>query len=280
MESFINKENYACSYPPHSGLTSKRSRKRKLVLTRKAVKKPKFDVDCQKITRRTNFKTLAETELKKLIMKDKTFKNIPVFHNVICIEGNIGCGKSTLLKNLELQGFDVLQEPVNNCWNKYLPLLYEDVSRWGMTFQTEVLLWFEKIRRVLLPKLEERNSANKPIIIERSTQSSWNIFFANMVDNKLLTEWEIEVFKRGYLSLAWKPGKSIYLSTPVDVCCQRIKIRNRESEKSVPRDLIQALHEKHQNVFGMKSARNHIVDASQGAQQVAQEVLQIIRNEM
>ncbi len=61
-------------------------------------------------------------------------------------------------------------------WAKYLPLLYGDSKRWGMTFQMEALHWFNKLRTQILPEL----LSQKVIIVERSPQSSTKIFARNM----------------------------------------------------------------------------------------------------
>ena len=58
---------------------------------------------------------------------------------VICIEGNIGSGKSTLLCGLKQRGISVFQEPVQTRWRDCLSTFYQNKSRWGFTFQVEVL---------------------------------------------------------------------------------------------------------------------------------------------
>jgi len=64
---------------------------------------------------------------------------------VVCVEGNIGSGKSTLLANLKQAGFNVISEPIDTIWGRYLPRLYEDLKRWGFCFQMEVMDWFRQL---------------------------------------------------------------------------------------------------------------------------------------
>lgn len=198
----------------------------------------------------------------------------PIFPNVICIEGNIGSGKSTLLKQLESH-FTVIQEPVATVWAKYLPLLYGDSKRWGMTFQMEALHWFNKLRTQILPEL----LSQKVIIVERSPQSSTKIFARNMFHNGVITKWEHEVVARFFKAIEWKPSASIYLQVDVDTCCKRIKERNRDGEDKIDRKLIADLNKYHEEVW----ARNKdpeikvcCVDASQPIEIVAKQAKEII----
>jgi len=169
-------------------------------------------------------------KLQQEILRAYTRYIPPIFPNVICIEGNIGSGKSTLLKQLESE-FTVIQEPVATVWAKYLPLLYGDSKRWGMTFQMEALHWFNKLRTQILPQL----LSQKVIIVERSPQSSTKIFARNMFHNGVITEWEHDVVARFFKAIEWKPSASIYLQVDVDTCCKRIKKRNRDGEDKIDR---------------------------------------------
>merc|ERR1719499_355859 len=123
-------------------------------------------------------------------LKEMNLPNKPsLFQNVYSVEGNIGSGKSTLLKHFEKRGFTVIQEPVDNLWYKYLPMMYKDVKRWGMTFQFEVLFWYLELREKILPQLLEQDP-DQIIVIERSAHSGLYIFIKNLRDAGLMTEWE------------------------------------------------------------------------------------------
>eukprot|EP00494_Astrolonche_serrata_P006950 UN06975 len=203
---------------------------------------------------------------------------LEAFPNVISVEGNIGVGKSTLLKNLEKEGYTVLQEPVNSTWFKYLPILYSDSKRWGCTFQLEVLHWFNKLRTLILPQLADES---KPIIIERSPQSSFYIFCQNLYDSGMMSEWEVEIIKRTYDVVAWKPAQTIYLQIDPKVSCERIKERNRDGEHEIDYELIRDLHTKHELIWAQNKHEDievHTVDASQSKEKVAEDALNFIRN--
>jgi len=198
----------------------------------------------------------------------------PVFRNVICIEGNIGSGKSTLLKQLESE-FTVIQEPVATVWAKYLPLLYGDSKRWGMTFQMEALHWFNKLRTQILPELGEQ----KVIIVERSPQSSTKIFARNMKENSIITEWEHDVIARFFKAIEWKPCSSIYLQLDADTCVKRIRERAREGEEGIERKLVQELNKYHDEVWAENKDPEievSCIDASLPIEEVARQAKSII----
>jgi len=198
------------------------------------------------------------------------------FPNVVCVEGNIGCGKSTLLKNCEMAGYTVLQEPVNQTWNKYLPLLYSDPKRWGTTFQLEVLHWFNKLRTLILPSLK-----NQIIVIERSPQSSFYIFCQNLFDSGLITEWEVSVIKRTYDAVAWKPGTTIYLQLEPTTCVERIKQRNRKAESDIDVSLIEDLHKRHEEIWANNQHEDidvYMIDSRRPRDEVVKDALDYIKN--
>jgi len=226
--------------------------------------------------------TTKQVKLEKSIIVPE-FQLQP-FQNVVSIEGNIGCGKSTLLKRLEAEGYFVLQEPVPQCWDKYLPLLYENTRRWGCTFQCEVLLWFHRVKNEIIPKYVEKGQINKykkSIIVERSPQSSFQIFCTNMKDAGLLTDWEFSVYMRIYNAIGWEPPRTIYLQVQPEICITRIKKRNRKSESKLNKDgqtLIHALHKKHEDVWGTGNRPNvHVIDASKSVEEVTESAISFLK---
>jgi len=201
--------------------------------------------------------------------------HLNVMPNVVAIEGNIGCGKSTLLGQLQDAGYIVLLEPVKNSWYKYLPLLYSDSTRWAMTFQFEVLHWFNTLQTVIIPELQKNNKDNKPIIIERSPQTGFYIFLKNLFETKTVTEWEVSILRRFYDIAAFKPEGTIYLQVPADTCCGRIEKRNRNSEDLIPTELIIDLHKKHEECYGNNpNDKSYCIDSTQGIVKVAQDTLE------
>jgi len=214
--------------------------------------------------------TVRQNKLEENLLNQYRSPSIPQFKNVICIEGNIGSGKSTLLRQLESRGYTVLQEPVNKTWYKYLPLLYSDPKRWGMTFQVEVLQWFDELRRKLLPALRNESC----VIVERSAQSSFYIFVSNLYKCGQMCDWEYEKIKWIYQMAVWKPMKTLYLQLDTDECMTRIQLRNRKGEEGIPRDLIENLNYLHERVWARNTDKDIDViclDAGQSIQEVSRQ---------
>merc|ERR1719361_403638 len=189
-------------------------------------------------------------------------ENTPVYSQTICIEGNIGSGKSTLIKSLASSGYEVYPEPVRERWGQFLPILYNDPARWGMCFQMEVLDWFHSLKESfnqhagLLKKAQAEAtligswiSKQDLVIVERSPQSAFEIFTTNLHDCGLLTDWEKSLLLRFYHLTRWRLAKLFYLRTPPETCCDRIRQRSRNGEEQVDEDLLQALHNKHEELY-------------------------------
>lgn len=173
-------------------------------------------------------------------------RNTPFFENVVTVEGNIGCGKSTLLKGFEELGVKVIQEPVDNIWHKFLPLLYEDTKRWGCTFQFEVFFWYQKLRDQILPQVLNEH---KFVVIERSPHSSYHVFCKNLAAQQKLNEWEFDLLSRFFELTKWRPKKIIYLQATPEKCIERIKQRNRKGENEIDRVLVNDLHNLHEHFY-------------------------------
>jgi len=174
------------------------------------------------------------------------FSNAPFFENVITVEGNIGCGKSTLLKGLEEIGVKVIQEPVDNIWHRFLPMLYEDPKRWGCTFQFEVFFWYQRLRDQILPEVLGKHSF---VAIERSPHSSFHVFCKNLRNQKNVNDWEFDLLSRFFELTKWRPKKIIYLQAEPKKCVERIKKRNRKGEGDIDRGLIKDLHDLHEMFY-------------------------------
>jgi deoxyadenosine/deoxycytidine kinase len=160
----------------------------------------------------------------------------------IHIEGNIGAGKSTLLEFLKKEiKCNISQEPVEEWIDlNLLENFYGDIERWSFTFQMNCFISrSQKIKE--LP--------NKEInIIERSILSD-RIFAQNCFNSGKMTEMEHKIYLRWsswlYKEIC-KPIKNIiYLrSTPV-ISHERIKQRDRDSEKEIPLEYLEQLHSLH-----------------------------------
>ncbi|KKP24199.1 MAG: hypothetical protein SZ59_C0002G0045 [candidate division TM6 bacterium GW2011_GWF2_28_16] len=166
------------------------------------------------------------------------------------LEGNIGAGKSTFLSELahSIKELEILTEPVNNWANQIfgqslLENFYKDTSRWAFTLENLAM-----IHRVK-DHIEIQNRNNQNILIERSIYSGHYCFSLNSFKNGHLTqiEWEIYSTWANYLLKNCNPPVGfIYLKADPEVCMQRIKKRNRISEKKITLGYIRQIDEWHE----------------------------------
>ena len=166
------------------------------------------------------------------------------------LEGNVGTGKSTFLRKLqEIADVHIILEPVDewvntknsNSGKNLLEEFYANQERWAYTFQS--IAFRTRINNLLMaPK-------NKTKVIERSVFTDRNVFAKTCYENSKMSEIEW----RDYMSwFDWltesfdvKPKGYIYLRADPEVSYERIKIRNRGGEESIPLDYLKTLHEKH-----------------------------------
>lgn len=186
----------------------------------------------------------------------------------ISIEGNIGSGKSSLLTRIcnELR-LPVFLEPVDE-WKDWLSLFYTDPNRWGFSFNVKVLMSFNKWK-------DNKFKA----LYERSPISNRYVFGALQYENKRMSDLELSLFDEIYENLAWSPDVVIYVRTDPNVCMERIKKRGRECEQQVPLEYIQAVHNKHDEVFITQRNNNiktFIVDGNKSTDEVFEEVRSIL----
>jgi len=175
-------------------------------------------------------------------------------------------------------GVTVIQEPVSTIWSKFLPLLYSDPKRWGMTFQSEVFHWYHKLQTTILPKLKNE----KLIVVERSAQTSFYVFCENMFDGEIISPWEYSILKRSYQQAKWNPHLTLYIQTAPEICVQRIQKRKRDGEEQIDPSLIQCLHDRHEKLFKrLKEEKKQEVihlDGAKDPKQVCAEAFAFCKN--
>ncbi|KAM9063842.1 thymidine kinase 2, mitochondrial [Sarcophilus harrisii] len=175
---------------------------------------------------------------------DKHEKNERDRKSLICIEGNIASGKTTCLDYFsKMTDIEVLTEPVSKWRNvrghNPLGLMYQDASRWGITFQTYVqLTMLDQHTRPQISSLR---------MMERSIHSAKYIFVENLyksgkmpeVDYVVLSEWFDWIVKNIDVSV----DLIVYLRTSPEICYERLKMRCREEEKIIPLEYLEAIHQ-------------------------------------
>jgi len=184
----------------------------------------------------------------------------------ISVEGNIGAGKSTLLNFFnKYPDVSVFQEPVDIWMNMngtdYLDLLYKNITRWGMTFESLVQ---QSMLDVHLSDHRTRNTTRAPAvkIMERSLQSCENCFIRQIdtviapQETKVLRNWFDVIRKHPVMDI--NVDVVLYLRTDPQVIFNRVAKRNRKEELKVPLDYYKLMHSYHEdwlihkNVTGSK----------------------------
>jgi len=198
--------------------------------------------------------------------------------NKISIEGNIGCGKSSIISRLcqEIR-LPVFLEPVDD-WADWLQLFYNDPARWGMSFNTKVLLSFNKWKNNCFPA-----------VYERSPISNRYVFSELQYDRGSMNKLEKEMFDDLYKQLAWTPDMVIYVRTDPDVSMERMIKRGRSCEKTVPLEYLQAVHAKYEKIFhstyldqeymiNNQKCIVHVIDGNRTHEEVYKDVVKCIKS--
>lgn len=159
-------------------------------------------------------------------------------YNKISIEGNIGSGKSTVISKLcQDIRIPVFLEPVEE-WKEWLTMFYSNPERWGMSFNLNVLLTFNKWKN---------NAFNS--VYERSPLSNRYIFAELQFDSGRMNNLEMKMFEQIFNNLAWTPDIVIYIRTDPEVSMKRMQERGRTCEDNVPLDYIKSVHNKYEELF-------------------------------
>ncbi|ESP01465.1 hypothetical protein LOTGIDRAFT_111778 [Lottia gigantea] len=166
----------------------------------------------------------------------------------VSIEGNIGCGKTTLLEYYKNSpNVEPIPEPVEQWTNvkgqNALGLLYKDPKRWSFSFNM-----YAQLTRIQMHKKQQK----KPIkMLERSLYSTQYCFVENDfrkgtlngLEHAIISEWFEWLLKSQQVQL----DLIVYLRADPEVCYDRIRQRSRQEESCVPFELIEELHNLHED---------------------------------
>jgi deoxyadenosine/deoxycytidine kinase len=171
---------------------------------------------------------------------------------LISIEGDIGAGKTTLIDKLKQQHpeWHFIKEPVETWQNlktedgrNLLELFYTDKERYSYTFQNCALLsralnikktideWIKKCQ--MNPEEQQFNV----FVTERCLETDYYVFAQMLRDDGLmnLVEWDLYKMWYDYIKEQSYPLSGIvYLSTPPEICKERIQVRGRKGEETIP----------------------------------------------
>jgi len=172
----------------------------------------------------------------------------------ISVEGNVGAGKSTLLNYFKQHSqADIFLEPLEIWQNlngtNFLDLTYSDAKRWGMTFESLVLLTMAEEH--LANKRPDSGLTDwKPLkVMERSVHSARACFIENLAP--VMTPGERAVLDSWYSLLTTDMDMEvdlvIYLRTSPQVALARVQGRSRDEEMQIPGEFFTNMHQLHED---------------------------------
>ena len=199
---------------------------------------------------------------------------------LITLDGNIGAGKSTLLEAIRttLSSVTVIPEPVaawvtlkNQHGKSLLQLFYEDMRRWGYTFQNAAILTRLLDTQRILKDWKPAEGKLHVIITERSVLTDRHVFADMLHEDGILDDLEWTLYLQWYEAYAKElPIKGIiHLSTSATTSSDRIKIRGREGEESIDMTYLEKLDAQHAKWVRETSLPCLQIDSEPGKDMVA-----------
>ena len=190
---------------------------------------------------------------------------------IISIEGNIGSGKTKQLQLLKDKGYTVIEENVES-WKEegWLERFYKNPYRTALGFQM----------RVLYDHLDRNNHITKPLtIIERSAYTCIEVFGKILLEDKMMTEQDINLMRMYFEANKFLPDVFIYIQTLPKVAYERVRKRDRTGEELIDCLYLEKLHHHHELSFiENKSLKIFIVDGNKSIEEVQDAIVKIIEN--
>ena len=165
----------------------------------------------------------------------------------IAIIGNVGAGKSTLLNSLRQEldhnSFHFLDEPEEE-WRKItdekginpLEYFYKEPKKYA--FNLQVLAFITRLNTI---QKAQREHPNKHHLSERCLEEDRHVFARKLNAGGMITNIEYKTYLAWYETQAIKPDLLFYIETPVDICLERIRMRDRPEELSIGKNYIESL---------------------------------------
>lgn len=172
------------------------------------------------------------------------------------VEGNIGAGKSTFLTLIaqQLSSVSIALEPLHN-WQKQvhgqslLTNFYQDPHRWAYTLETFTMIC--RVREHLHEQQLAKANHTQVRLIERSIYSGHYCFGKNSYESNFMTDTEWKLYEQWFNFLILRkclpPYGFIYLKVDPEIAYQRIKKRNRLSEKNLTLAYLRQIEKRHED---------------------------------
>lgn len=163
-----------------------------------------------------------------------------------------------------------------------LRLFYEEQSKWTFAFENLVQLsrmrsFYQVTKLKEKIRIEPHNEEPLNFFIERSILSSFNVFTLNSLKENKLNKIEFDILARFYSVfddiIKTNISKNqdelfqiIYIRTSPEVCFNRFKKRNRESEKEIDFDYLCKINARYEDWINKlqadKTFKVHVIDGN------------------
>ncbi len=167
----------------------------------------------------------------------------------IAVEGPIGVGKTTLANVLnESLNFHVLREIVEE--NPFLADFYENKEEYAL--QTEAFFLFNRIKQ--LKGIKKILNSGKSVISDYHIIK--NLIFAGIT----LDINDLHKYRQVYdvfINELPQPDIIIYLNSDIDVIMKKIKLRDRNFERTMDRDYIKSLASEYEYFFNINAVKHN-----------------------
>jgi deoxyadenosine/deoxycytidine kinase len=176
----------------------------------------------------------------------------------VVIDGNIGSGKTTQLDLLEKAGWTVQRERISE-WP--LEKFYEDPSRWSFLMHMAVLKSLRPIEGA---------------VHERCPLSTAHVFWKAMLDAKLVTSEENEVFMHYYDKFGWFPDLYIFLSKDPETAWEHIQSRHQAGDSGVTLDYLKELDMYYKRMLTNVPCRVVVINANRDPIAIHKQILEYL----
>ena len=172
----------------------------------------------------------------------------------VLVEGNIGSGKSTVMRRMqELDSeIEIVGERIGDWENvngyNLLEMFYADKKRWAMSFQMCVYMSMMDAQAESYAAVDPGSRHAR--LMERSMYSAHKCFSRNLYLMNLMEPAQYAVLDR---VMDWMEKECdtppidliVYLKTPVNVCQERIRQRDRPAERDMTAEYLRNLEVLH-----------------------------------
>lgn len=159
-------------------------------------------------------------------------------HKYVAVAGNIGVGKSSLVGLLcKSLGWEPFYEPVNE--NPYLVDFYQDMNKWAFHSQIYFLIHRLRIHHAI-------NQHPNSVLQDRSVYEDAEVFARNLYLQKQINPRDYATYRDLYETLVRflpPPDLVIYLKASVETLQNRIALRGRQFEQTIPDDYLNNLND-------------------------------------